>query len=93
MINAIARLCQAAHRLSQQGGWTLTGAPVVTYEFADASSYYAAREQLWASLRGEARFNYKPQEPKQVAPNTEEIQCMGITFRITLLDRHPREYF
>lgn len=79
----LAALCRQVADFGFRQNWQLLGTPIITWQFETISDFAAAEFALMKAIRDLCRYQLPGQERRAINPGTIELNCYGVTFRIT----------
>lgn len=83
----IVRLCAEIHEFSHKADLCWKGVPVITWEFATVGDFANTRAAILQALEPHM-VGAVGSWQRTVAPDTMEIDCHGVTFRLVCKQRH-----
>lgn len=90
-ITDIAQISRLVSRLAAMQQWQFSAVPVICFEFSTMRDFFHAKmqlEQMIAELPLYASFpKARDVFTRPISPDTLELDCMGVTFRLTCLER------
>lgn len=87
----IAHLCATVSRLQHKQNWTLQATPVICFQFSTMNDFFQAKSDLERMISSEPFYATDPKRLAQITrvsgPDTVELDCYGVTFRLICLQR------
>lgn len=80
----IIRLCREVDTFSRSADFRFKALPIVSWEFGDLSDFLRARAALMRAIEPQMKMTTRGDDLlRKKDDNTVEIDCHGITFRLT----------
>lgn len=87
-LSDLAQLSAQISNFSRKHNYRWKACPVICWEFATLNDYFHARADLEQAICSEPYYAATPRQfTRTLSPDTCELDCYGVTFRLTCLQR------